>query len=95
MTFFNFEHYNKEDPTDEIIKTFNNYIENDNSKLFKASKLLKKEEKDEFFRFQRRIFLRENRRSVVGDGEMAFQRAFCSVWQLSIFQIKRDLRHVP
>ena len=44
MTLFNFEQYNDEDPTDEIIKTFNNYIENSNSKLFRASELLKKEE---------------------------------------------------
>ena len=44
MTLFNFEHYNEEDPTDEIIKTFNNYIENDKNKLFRASKLIKKEE---------------------------------------------------
>ena len=44
MTLFNYEHFNESDPTDEIIKTFNNYIENDKSKLFKASKLLKKDE---------------------------------------------------
>lgn len=44
MTLFNFEQYNDEDPTDEIIKTFNNYIENSNSKLFRASELLKKDE---------------------------------------------------
>ena len=44
MTLFNFEQYNDEDPTDEIIKTFNNYIENNNSKLFRASELLKKDE---------------------------------------------------
>lgn len=44
MTLFNYEHFNESDPTDEIIKTFNNYIENDKSKLFRASKLLKKDE---------------------------------------------------
>ena len=44
MTLFNFEHYNESDPTDEIIKTFNNYIENDKSKLFRASKLIEKDE---------------------------------------------------
>ena len=47
MTLFNFEQYNKDDPTDEIIKTFNSYIDNDNSKLFKASKLLKKDKNNE------------------------------------------------
>lgn len=44
MTLFNYEHFNESDPTDEIIKTFNNYIENEKSKLFRASKLLKKDE---------------------------------------------------
>lgn len=44
MSLFNYDQYNQNDPTEEIIKTFNNYIDDDKSKLFRASNLLKKDE---------------------------------------------------
>ena len=47
MTLFNYEQFIEEDPTDEIIETFNKYIEGDKNKLFKASELLKKERENE------------------------------------------------
>lgn len=45
MTLFNYESFTEKDPTLDIIDTLNKYVDNDQSKLFRASDLLKKDRK--------------------------------------------------